>query len=133
MKVTYPAGSHNAVNLTDSAITQICDVRLLTGEADVMMRFDQDEWNALSGGTLVNITFGAVPGEEGEEGQDPLSIYQKMANPELRPSNEIYFDEVAQMMENTKHKREDLVDWVALAFNDMLDNAFNIPPNPYIP
>jgi hypothetical protein len=116
MKVTYPAGSHNALNFTDSAISQICDIRLLTGEANVMMRFKQDEWNALSGGTLVNITF---PGED-------MAIYQKLNNPELVPSSDIYFDEVAQVMDKNKHKLAKLVDWVQVAFNDMLDGVPNV-------
>jgi hypothetical protein len=116
MRVTYPAGSHNAPDMLDSAVSQICDVRLLTGEASVMMRFDQDEWKALSGGELVNITF---PGED-------LSIYQQMANPELAPSKEVYFDEVAQIMEKSKHKWEVLVDWVQKTFNDMLDGVPNV-------
>ncbi len=40
--------SHNAPGLEDKAISQICDVRFLTGEADVQMKFDQDELDILS-------------------------------------------------------------------------------------
>jgi hypothetical protein len=44
MKVVFPIGSHNAEGLEESAVSQLCDVRLLAGEAEVMMRFHQDEW-----------------------------------------------------------------------------------------
>jgi hypothetical protein len=112
----YPPFSHNAEGLEDSAITQICDVRFLTGEAEVQMRFLQDEWDALSGGTLVNITFP----------DSKLSLYNQMQNPQQTPSSEIYYDEVAQVLENHKDKFSELVDWVADSFNDMLDGVPNV-------
>jgi hypothetical protein len=133
MKVRYPIGSHNAPGLNGSAIHQICDVRLLAGEAEVMMRFEQDEWyslpysftyrNALSGGSLINITF---PGED-------LSIFQSIANPELTPSSDIYFEKIAAIMEPNKHKWAKVTEWAGTAFGNMLDGVPNIPPNPYIP
>lgn len=39
MSVTYPAFSHNAAGMQDTAIKQICDVQLQTGEANVMTQF----------------------------------------------------------------------------------------------
>jgi hypothetical protein len=47
IKVIFPIGSHNAKGFEDSAIHQLCDIRLLAGEAEVMMRFHQDEWYIL--------------------------------------------------------------------------------------
>jgi hypothetical protein len=108
--------------LLDIAVSQICDVRLLTGEADVMMRFDQDEWYALSGGELVNITFP----------DDNLSVFNQMSNPHLHHSEYLYFDEIAQVMEKSKHKWQRLVNWVQTTFNDMLDGAESHSPNPYL-
>jgi hypothetical protein len=68
--------------------------------------------HALNGGELINITF---PGED-------LTIYQSIANPEALPhSYDIYFDEVAEHMEEHKHDWEKVTRWAALAFNDMLD------------
>jgi hypothetical protein len=116
MQVMYPPFSHNAPGLESSAITQICDVRFLTGEAEVMMRFAQDEWDVLSGGTLVNITFP----------EENLSVYQQMENPLLTPSNQIYFEQIAILLEKNKRKWSLLVDWVADAFNDMLDGVPNV-------
>jgi hypothetical protein len=116
MKVTFPAFSHNAIGMEDSAVTQICDVRLLTGEADVMMRFEQDEYGVLSGGTLVNITFP----------DDGLSIYNTLDNPELTPSSAVFQDQVARVMEAKKRKWVNLVDWVADTFTDMLNGNENV-------
>ena len=113
--VTYPAFSHNAIGLEESAISQICDVRLLTGEAEVVMRFQQDEYSALSGGTLVNINFPNGP-----------KVYQKFDNPNQKPSSDLYFDEIAQALVETKRKQKDLIDWVSVAFNDMLDDVPNV-------
>jgi hypothetical protein len=109
----YPAGSHNAPGLETSAISQLCDVRFLTGEAEVQMRFMQDEVDGLSTGTLVNITF-AGP-------DDNLSVINQMEYPKLKPSSEIYYDQLAILMEKNKQKWVNLVDWVAEAFNDLLD------------
>jgi hypothetical protein len=116
MQVLYPPFSHNAPGLESSAITQICDVRLLTGEAEVMMRFAQDEWDVLSGGTLVNITFP----------EENLSVYQQLENPLLTPSKDIYYEQIEQALEKNKHDNAQLIEWVKDTFNDMLDGAFNV-------
>ena len=86
------------------------------------MHFDIDEWDALSGGSLVNITFP----------EEHLSILNQMSYPKELHSEEIYYDQLALVMEKHKHERQDLVAWVADAFNDMLDGVDNHPPNPYI-
>jgi hypothetical protein len=57
---------------------------------------------------------------------DNLSIYNQMRNPKLKPSSEIFYDEVALVLEKNKHKWAALVDWVADAFNDMLDGVPNV-------
>jgi hypothetical protein len=96
MKVTFPANSYNAKGLENSAVSQLCDIRLF----EVMMRFKQDEWyclilthlfrHALNGGELINVTF---PGEN-------LTIYNSIANKNALPhSDDIYFDEVAEHLE----------------------------------
>ena len=40
VQVIYPAGSHLFEVFKDSAISQYCDVRLQTGEANIMMQFE---------------------------------------------------------------------------------------------
>jgi hypothetical protein len=92
-------------------VSQICDIQFLTGEAEVMMRYRQDELRILNAGTLVNITF---PGED-------LAVYQQLENEELEPSSEIYFDQIALVLQKNKYKWEKLVDWVATAFSEILD------------
>jgi hypothetical protein len=116
IKVIFPAFSHNAPGLENSSISQICDVRFLTGEAEVQMRFEQDEWDILSSGNLVNITFPA----------DNLSVYNQKQKPLLTPSNRIYYDQIAIILEKEKHKWAELIERVATVVNDMLDGVSEV-------
>jgi hypothetical protein len=74
------------------------------------MRFKQDEWGILDTGTLTKIILG------------DLSINQQMLNPLLEPSSGLYYDHIADLMHEHRHKWEKLVKWVATSFGDMLDD-----------
>jgi hypothetical protein len=87
------------------------------------MRFSQDEYDILSGGELVNITFP----------DDNLSVYNQMENTQLPPSSDIFYDQIEIILEKSRNKWETLVKWVGVTFNDMLDDIAITPPNPYIP
>jgi hypothetical protein len=102
--------------LEESAVSQICDVRFLTGEAEVQMRFDQDEVGILSTGTLVNITFP----------EDNLSVINQMEYPLLAPSSKIYYDQLAIILEKDKHKWAVLTDWVSMALTDIMDGVHDV-------
>jgi hypothetical protein len=116
MKITFPPNSHNTPGLEASAISQLCDVRFLTGEAEVQIRFTQDKYDILSGGELINITFP----------DDNLSIFNELANPDLPPSTDIFYDEVAAVLEKSSHKWMELVDWVSVTFGFLLDDIATV-------
>jgi hypothetical protein len=55
-KIVFAAKTHSAIGFEDVAVSQICDVQMLTGEAEVQMRFDQDEWEIFSGELSLALT-----------------------------------------------------------------------------
>jgi hypothetical protein len=48
-----------------------------------------------------------------------------------KPSNEIFYDEVALIMQKNRHKWAKLTGWVATAMKDIADGVAMESPNPY--
>lgn len=59
-------------------------------------------------------------------------MYHQQDNPDLKPSSDVYFDQVSDAMTDSSRKWAKLVEWVSVAFGDMLDGVPSENPNPYV-
>lgn len=116
LEVTVPAGSHSNAEFSDIAITQLCEVKLVTGTGSVQFSFIVDEWAMVTGGQIVNIT------TTHRVEQTTVTALQSIRYPELKGSDEMYYGEFETAFGPDIEIYSNLTDQIASALELVFDN-----------
>lgn len=117
IKVVYPPNSHNFAELSDSAIMQVCDMRIRTSVGDVMLQFQIDDYGVVSGGEIINITlpnYFTILKDAGVNGAVPY-----------------YYDQLAEAMFERHAEWARLLKWLEILHRETFNGVPKIPANSY--